>query len=47
MALGNIASQSLNRLSVVHTKIRHPANGGAPLFRAGADVFIKKCLNSP
>ena len=45
MALGNIASQSLNRLSIVHTKIRHPANGGAPLFRAGADVFIKKCLN--
>ena len=43
MALGNIASQSLNRLSIEHTKIRHPANGGAPLFRAGADVFIKKC----
>jgi hypothetical protein len=43
MALGNIASQSLNRLSIEHTKIRHPANGGAPLFRAGADVFIQKC----
>ena len=44
MALG-IASQSLNRLSIEHTQIRHPANGGAPLFRAGADVFIKKCLS--
>ena len=43
MALGNIASQSLNRLSVVHTKIRHPANGGAPLFRAGATIFTQKC----
>ena len=43
MALGNIASESLNRLSIEHTKIRHPANGGAPLFRAGADVFIQKC----
>ena len=44
MALG-IASQSLNRLSIEHTQIRHPANGGAPLFRAGADVFIQKFLN--
>ena len=43
MALGNIASESLNRLSIEHTKIRHPANGGAPLFRASADVFIQKC----
>ena len=43
MALGNIASENLNRLSIEHTKIRHPANGGAPLFRAGADVFIQKC----
>ena len=45
MALSNIASESLNRLSIEHTKIRHPANGGAPLFRAGADVFIQKFLN--
>jgi uracil-DNA glycosylase len=43
MALGNIASESLNRLSIEHTKIRHPANGGAPLFRAGATIFIQKC----
>ena len=45
MALGNIASESLNRLSIEHTKIRHPANGGAPLFRAGATIFIQKCNN--
>jgi uracil-DNA glycosylase len=45
MALGNIASESLNRLSIYHTKIRHPANGGATLFCAGANVFIQKCLN--
>jgi uracil-DNA glycosylase len=47
MALGNVASESLNRLSIEHTKIRHPANGGAPLFRAGATIFIQKCLNPP
>lgn len=45
MALGNIASESLKKLSVEHIKIRHPANGGATLFRAGASVFIKKCLS--
>jgi uracil-DNA glycosylase len=47
MALGNIASESLNRLSIAHTKIRHPANDGAPLFRAGASVFFQKCLKPP
>jgi uracil-DNA glycosylase len=47
MALGTIADESLNRLSIEHTKIRHPANGGAPLFRAGTSVFIQKCLNPP
>ena len=43
IALGNIASESLKKLSIEHIKIRHPANGGATLFRAGASVFIKKC----
>ncbi len=28
-ALGNVASESLKRLNVKHTRIRHPANGGA------------------
>ncbi len=46
MALGNIASVSLTRLSIEHTKIRHPANGGASLFRAGAKVFIQKQLHA-
>ena len=46
IALGNIASESLNRLSIEHTKIRRPANGGAPLFRAGANVFIQKQLQA-
>ena len=46
LALGNTASQNLKRLSIVHTKIRHPANGRAALFRSGSNIFIKKYLES-
>ena len=46
VALGNTASVNLKRLAIAHTKIRHPANGGAALFRSGAKIFIEKCLSS-
>jgi len=35
VALGNIASDKLVKMGVDHTKLRHPANGGATLFRNG------------
>lgn len=34
-ALGNTASKSLTEVGVSHTKLRHPANGGATKFRQG------------
>ena len=43
LALGNTASQNIKRLDILHTKIRHPANGGAALFRSGAKIFIDRC----
>lgn len=46
LALGNTASDSLKKLSIEHTKIRHPANGGATLFRLGSKTFIDKCLSA-
>ena len=40
-ALGNTASDNLKMLDIEHTKLRHPANGGATLFRNGLKRFIK------
>jgi len=40
-ALGNTASDNLNQLAIKHTKLRHPANGGATLFREGLKQFVK------
>ena len=40
-ALGNTASDNLNMLDIEHTKLRHPANGGATLFRDGLKRFVK------
>lgn len=34
-ALGNTASNTLTDLGIEHVKLRHPANGGATLFRSG------------
>lgn len=34
-ALGNIASGTLTELSIAHTKVRHPAYGGATKFSEG------------
>lgn len=44
--LGNTASENLETMVVEHTKLRHPANGGATKFRNGlADIckFQKSC----
>lgn len=41
-ALGNTASTTLTEMQVPHTKLRHPANGGAPLFREGLKAMIDK-----
>jgi uracil-DNA glycosylase len=34
-AMGNVAAASLTALGVAHTKLRHPAQGGARLFAEG------------
>lgn len=34
-ALGNTASSTLQKLDIEHSKLRHPANGGATKFRKG------------
>jgi len=39
-ALGNTASETLSSLGVHHTKLRHPANGGATKFRQGLSALI-------
>jgi uracil-DNA glycosylase len=35
VAMGNVAALALTRLAIPHTKVRHPAQGGAQLFAAG------------
>lgn len=39
-ALGNTASATLTELGIEHVKLRHPANGGATLFRNGLAKLI-------
>jgi uracil-DNA glycosylase len=39
VALGNVASQNLTDIGIDHTKVPHPANGGAPAFRQGLRDF--------
>jgi len=34
-AMGNVAARSLAALGVIHTRLRHPAQGGARIFAAG------------
>ncbi|MCB9964247.1 MAG: uracil-DNA glycosylase [Rhodospirillales bacterium] len=41
-ALGNTAADSLNVLGKPHTKIRHPAYGGATKFREGVCALLQK-----
>ena len=45
-ALGNIASDNLKELGISHTKLRHPANGGATIFRNGLRDFVKRSYGS-
>lgn len=40
VALGNTASTCLNELKIPHTKVRHPANGGATHFRKGISEIV-------
>lgn len=40
VALGNISYDSLRGLGHDVTKVRHPANGGAPKFREGLRAFL-------
>jgi hypothetical protein len=40
VALGNTAAECLNELKIPHVKVRHPANGGATLFRKGITELI-------
>lgn len=42
VALGNTASTCLDDLNISHVKVRHPANGGATLFREGISELISK-----
>lgn len=41
-ALGNTASETLSNLNLKHTKLRHPANGGATKFRNGLTTMVAK-----
>lgn len=40
-AVGRTASGTLNKLGVQHTMLRHPANGGASMFRAGISELVR------
>ncbi len=41
LALGLTASENLKKLKIPHSKVRHPANGGAMMFRTGMEHFVK------
>ncbi|MBN2676317.1 MAG: uracil-DNA glycosylase [Alphaproteobacteria bacterium] len=41
IAVGRISSQTLERAGIRHIAVRHPANGGAPLFRSQIEQYIK------
>jgi len=43
-ALGKVASKNLTTLSVVHAKLRHPANGEATKFRNGLSILTKSFI---
>jgi uracil-DNA glycosylase len=40
VAVGNSAERALSHLKIPHTKVRHPAHGGKPLFSAGMDQLL-------
>jgi uracil-DNA glycosylase len=39
-AMGRVAAQQLQRLGVSHTLLRHPAQGGATIFRQGLQQLL-------
>lgn len=41
IAVGRKCEQSLAALDIVHTSVRHPANGGAPRFRKQVSELVK------
>jgi hypothetical protein len=42
IALGNVAASQLKELNVESHRVRHPASGGARLFRQGIGMLVKK-----
>jgi uracil-DNA glycosylase family 4 len=42
VAVGNTASNSLTELHIEHTKVRHPANGGARKFAESLRQLMSK-----
>ncbi|MCU0494351.1 MAG: uracil-DNA glycosylase [Chloroflexaceae bacterium] len=40
IAMGNTAARALGMLNIPHTKVRHPAQGGARLFEAGLRAVV-------
>jgi uracil-DNA glycosylase len=41
-AMGNVAAASLTALGIPHTKLRHPAQGGARIFAAGVRALAER-----
>ena len=42
VALGNVAASQLKELNVESHRVRHPASGGAKLFRQGIGTLVKE-----
>ncbi len=42
VALGNVAASQLKELNVESRRVRHPASGGARLFRQGIGALVKE-----
>jgi uracil-DNA glycosylase len=41
VAMGNTAARALTTLAIAHTKVRHPAQGGATAFTSGLRALVK------
>jgi len=44
VALGNVAASQLKELNVETRRVRHPASGGARLFRQQIEKVVKKVI---
>ena len=47
VALGNHAAAALTELGIPHTKVRHPANGGATAFRRQMGALLREFAMVP